>query len=116
MIRPCDQCGGQGMVASTDPLHLLPQPCSRCEGMPWLPCPHFRTCIPFTKALDYSCGGRFRPDPDSVIRWCFEHRSAAADGDENCEGSVIDALLGATCIEVCEIGWVARPERLEVAE
>jgi hypothetical protein len=108
MIRPCDQCGGSGIDPESyvhRPAHQGPpdaEPCPRCEGMPGLD----------ARKINFSHLGievmsripaEFRPDPDTVMRWCFTH--------ELCP----PCQVGGT-YEACDLGWVARPVRLEEAE
>lgn len=131
MIRPCDTCGGSGDLGAYP--DILAEPCPRCEDRPRLVCPNaivpgpeggrmhpFPTCD-ICQVSEYYLLGRFRPDPDTVIRWCFHHDSKG-HGDESCDvWRLLVALRSTGGMPVdgprdCDIGWVARPERLEVSD
>jgi hypothetical protein len=115
MIRLCDQCGGNGLVWLTGDRLETPEPCPRCEGMPWL---SWRDFISWAAEADglvamgwYVEGESARPDHESVMRWCFTHDCTALSDGERCW-----SILSIPNTDACDVGWVARPERLEVAE
>jgi hypothetical protein len=129
MIRPCDQCGGQrwGMPNPVESGEQVD--CPRCEGMPWVFCVYLKgDGCHLTEAGDcWTHGfkeGLFKPDPDSVMRWCFTHGSpfhwsnAEESFGPRCDYSRIVQTPGSTHPDLgrCEVGWVPRPiERLEEA-
>lgn len=139
-VRACEYCGGSGHDPECrNVTHSVEAcPCPRCQKMPFIAsAPHFPTRTPLV--------GQMKPDPGSVMRWCFSHASAecvmvravvgfppfpsaVADlspstlgiwptHDEHCEGVVIDGFVGINVEEdKCDFGWVARPERLKEVE
>jgi hypothetical protein len=127
-MRPCDSCGGSGQVEMPKPKRTPKTEaimttewfdCDACVDLPWLPCPcdgdaGFRTCS--------SCGGRgrFKPDPTKVRPWCLGHDSPWYEDEGMCERAVCEQYYEGYTRPVpfkkCEVGWVARPQRLEVYE
>lgn len=133
MIRPCDQCDGNGEVHCTDAGcsgrdHEYGDgsmiECPRCADMPWLPCLRLRngrhpSYMPRPGEPDGPCpicggSGRFKPDPDTVIRWCFEHLSKVDSLQTRCTLWMLDSIQDFEN-EHCEIGWVETPTRLDEA-
>jgi hypothetical protein len=137
VILPCDQCGGQGETYAAMPMAdgsvrvtvgHDPRPCPRCVGMPWLRPGTFgdwyadqSMMYPPRWALDSQ---RVKPDPDTVMRWCFTHGSpfhwtnAEESFGPRCDYYRIVQTPGSTHPDLgkCEVGWVPRPiERLEEA-
>jgi len=107
MIRPCDACGGGGIIPRT--LESVGGRCPHCEEMPWLRPGMFRDwytdqdmMYPPRWALDSQ---RVKPDPDTVMRWNFTLNVPADEADELMSSLPSD-----------DIGWVASLVRLEVAE
>lgn len=122
MIRPCDDCGGRGdffgaaysMPGETE-VHETRRPCGRCKDMPKLP--HLVMTATTLQEIYQADGdgymamshrGWFKPDPDTVIRWCVDHESHLIR--DYCVW--VERLPGRTRKPPCVIRWIATPEPL----
>lgn len=126
MIRPCDDCGGSGEIEEgySSPVDnidvdVMTVECGRCADMPKLVTTPKQLQIPAGIDTHGAWGrGWFKPDPDTVLEWCSAHNAVMQGWDV--DGSNLRACLHAVAILKnpfdCAPGWVAVPERLEVAE
>lgn len=110
MIRPCDQCGGTGIIPRS--LESVGGRCLRCVDMPTLDWQVF--VPPWIDEQDYSghpwsSRTSSKPDPDSVMRWCSVHECKWQDPNDSCDSwwNLDDHPTP------CDIGWVERPIRLQ---
>lgn len=118
-IRPCPTCGGQAGHYVDVPTGDNWEPCPSCADMPWLTClddmidQHGRRVCMGPAA----CGGsgRFKPDPETVTKWC-EVKGSVIRWGEVCDYHRIEADQINMSANPCPVSWVTRPERLEVAE
>ena len=98
---PCVRCVGDGEIdCDTPACPDRPHPCERCEGMPKLDSRQYPT-IPRTTS-----DGWFKPDPDSIMRWCFKHKFPGGSEYDICEYLMVGG-------DGCDLGWIADPTRLE---
>lgn len=93
MIRPCDHCDGHGVEVDIT-IHDL-DPCPRCVDMPRIAWTELSDPVERRRAKGR---GWFTPDPNTVMKWCFDHSKVVGDGSEHAD---------------CSVDWVARPSRLE---
>ena len=126
MIRPCDQCGGSGIVVrKCDSPHCGGTHgedffgCPRCDGMPKL---RFSRLAEWAMEVNWSFDaveevrqrGWFYPDPDSVIRWCSKHDSPMSSlAWERCW--IVDVAYEEDEPIWCAQVWVEVPTPLEEA-
>ena len=97
MVRPCDDCGGNGIGACPadtdgdgDCAACARQPrihvCVTCKDMPWLSAlcftPHMEQTYLFDEYAPedapewWKQEERGKPDPSTVMRWCQVHNSS----------------------------------------
>lgn len=130
MMGHRDGCGGE-TCDRTCPIPVQGgdeiERCDRCADMPTVICPnaiipgpeggwmHPGTTCDLCQISEYVLWGNFRPDPDAVMRWCFEHSSPVDYGQERCSLWMLDAIQDLED-EACFVGWVERPTPLEETE
>ena len=118
-MRPCDQCGGSGMIATgtVGMVAVTRQQCVRCVDMPKLIPDRelFPGGFTYETWTESVLRGEFKPDPDTIEWRCeflqlywpaSDHTSGNRRGlSYNCE---VEPSMHSEC------GWVERPTRLEV--